>query len=58
MKQAIDKFILYPRDERNASPSTIRNYRTDLIQFREFLTPPGEKTLPLDELDHRSSASS
>jgi integrase/recombinase XerC len=53
MKQAIDKFILYLRYERNASPSTIRNYRTDLMQFREFLTPPGEKTLPLDELDHR-----
>jgi integrase/recombinase XerC len=53
MKQAIDKFILYLRYERNASPSTLRNYRTDLMQFREFLTPPGEKTLPLDELDHR-----
>jgi integrase/recombinase XerC len=53
MKQAIDKFILYLRYERNASPSTLRNYRTDLMQFREFLTPPGEKTMPLDELDHR-----
>jgi integrase/recombinase XerC len=53
MKRVIDKFIEYLRYERNASPDTIREYRRDTQQFAGFLTPPGEKTLPLDEVDHR-----
>jgi integrase/recombinase XerC len=53
MKQIIDKFIEYLRYERNASPDTIREYRRDTQQFAAFLTPPGEKALPLDEVDHR-----
>src|ERR1700758_561401 len=44
MKQAIDKFIDYLQYERNASPETLGDYRGDLMRFREFLTPPGEKT--------------
>jgi integrase/recombinase XerC len=53
MKQAIEQFIQYLRYERNASPETIREYRRDVRQFETFLTPPGEKTLPLAEVDHR-----
>jgi integrase/recombinase XerC len=53
MKQQIDKFIEYLRYERNASPNTIREYRRDLQQFMGFLTPPGEKTMPLAHIDHR-----
>jgi integrase/recombinase XerC len=53
MKQYIEKFIHYLRYERNASPATIREYRRDLEQFQTFLTPPGETTLPLGEVDHR-----
>ncbi|MGB0037009.1 MAG: tyrosine recombinase XerC [Candidatus Acidiferrales bacterium] len=53
MKQPIEKFINYLRYERNASPATIGDYRSDLEQFQKFLTPPGEKTLPLGEVDHR-----
>jgi integrase/recombinase XerC len=53
MKQQIDKFIEYLRYERNASPNTIREYRRDLQQFMAFLTPPGEKTMPLAHIDHR-----
>ena len=53
MKEAIEKFVGYLRYERNASPSTLRDYRFDVEQFRDFLTPPGEATLPLDQVDHR-----
>jgi integrase/recombinase XerC len=53
MKQFIEKFIHYLRYERNASPATIREYRRDLEQFQTFLTPPGETTMPLGEVDHR-----
>jgi len=52
MRPMIEKFIHYLRYERNASPGTIREYRRDIRQFQEFLTPPGEKTMPLGEVDH------
>lgn len=53
MKQLIKKFVDYLHYERNASPETIREYRRDLTQFETFLTPPGETTMPLGEVDHR-----
>ena len=53
MKQHIDKFVEYLRYERNASPNTIREYRRDVTQFMQFLTPPGAKTMPLAHVDHR-----
>jgi integrase/recombinase XerC len=53
LQAAIDKFMRYLRYERNASPKTIVAYRDDLAGFHHFLTPPGEKTLPIDEIDHR-----
>src|SRR5579863_8499474 len=53
MKEIIERFIQYLRYERNVSPDTIREYRRDMQQFADFLTPPGEKAPPLAEIDHR-----
>jgi integrase/recombinase XerC len=53
MKEYVNKFIAYLRYERNASPNTIREYRRDLKQFMAFLTPPGEKSMPIGRIDHR-----
>jgi integrase/recombinase XerC len=53
MKQHIERFVKYLLYERNASPETIRSYRNDLELLHQFLTPPGEATMPLGELDHR-----
>jgi len=53
MKEIIEKFIGYLKYERNASPETVDDYGGDVRLFQEFLTPPGAKTLPLAEVDHR-----
>jgi integrase/recombinase XerC len=52
IKQAIEDFIAYLRHVRNASPSTLRNYKKDLEQFLEYLTPPDTKPLSLTAVDH------
>jgi integrase/recombinase XerC len=37
MDECIERYAQYLQYERNASPHTIRNYRSDLEQFRDFL---------------------
>jgi integrase/recombinase XerC len=37
MDDLIERYINYLRYERNASPHTIRNYQSDLRQFRDYL---------------------
>jgi len=56
MQPAIEQFLTYLRDERNASPHTLRNYRGDLERFRGYLTIPdkrGRVREPrLNDVDH------
>ncbi len=40
MDELIERYIQHLQYERNASPHTVRNYRSDLIQFRNFLAQP------------------
>jgi integrase/recombinase XerC len=53
MKKTVEQFVKYLLYERNASPATILSYRGDLALLEEFLTPPGEATMALDDVDHR-----
>jgi integrase/recombinase XerC len=53
MIEAIKKYLYHMRYVRNSSPETLRKYAGDLQQFVRFLTPPGERTLPIEEIDHR-----
>ena len=37
MDELLQRYLNYLRYERNASPHTIRNYESDLLQFRDYL---------------------
>jgi integrase/recombinase XerC len=43
MKRALEQFLTYLRDERNASAHTLRSYRSDLQQFRDYLRIPDRR---------------
>ncbi|HEV2349963.1 MAG TPA: tyrosine recombinase XerC [Terriglobia bacterium] len=47
MEKLIEQFVRYLQYERNASAHTIRNYQSDLNQFRLFLAE-GNPTVPVD----------
>ncbi len=47
MDDLIERYINYLKYERNASPHTIRNYHSDLVQFRDFLRE-GSKEASVD----------
>jgi integrase/recombinase XerC len=53
MKSVIERYLAYLKAVRNASPHTLRSYRNDLEQFREYLSPPGAPEMQLHEIDHR-----
>ena len=53
MKSGIERFLAYLKAVRNASPHTLRNYRKDLEQFHEYLSPPGAPEVKLGDIDHR-----
>lgn len=51
IETSIAKFLHYLRYVRNASPKTIVNYQLDLRQFLAYVTPPGERPMPLGDVD-------
>jgi integrase/recombinase XerC len=49
----LEQFLQHLRYERNVSQHTLRNYLSDLEQFREFLLKASKgKDLPVDQIDH------
>lgn len=55
MEGAIKGFLKYLSAERNVSPHTLRNYRSDLSQFEEFLKRVLEReTLSIEDLQRVS----
>ena len=52
MKAAVDRYLHHLRNERNASPHTLKNYASDLRQFIEYLSPPGTEAPALGSVDH------
>ena len=47
MDELIERYVNYLQYERNASPHTVRNYRSDLLQFRDYLAA-GRATASVD----------
>jgi integrase/recombinase XerC len=47
MDKLIERYVNYLQYERNASPHTVRNYRSDLLQFRDYLAE-GRATAAVD----------
>jgi integrase/recombinase XerC len=45
MDDLIERYIQYLKYERNASPHTVRNYRSDLVQFQDFLAGKDKDTV-------------
>lgn len=53
MHDLIEQFLEHLRYERNVSAHTLRNYSSDLEQFRQFLTADDKRKAPeISEIDH------
>jgi len=62
MKQAIEKYLYFLKNERNVSPNTLISYSSDLAQFMQYVLPPAgdsggasevRKEIQPAEVDHR-----
>src|SRR5215218_1867281 len=53
LEELLKQFLQHLRYERNVSTHTLRNYASDLEQFRDYLLAKGKVTdLPVSEIDH------
>ncbi|MDQ3131832.1 MAG: tyrosine recombinase XerC [Acidobacteriota bacterium] len=53
LEDYLNQFLQHLRYERNVSTHTLRNYSSDLLQFREYLLLKGSvKDIPVSEIDH------
>ena len=52
MNKQIDIFCGYLLTERNVSPHTIDAYRSDLLQFRQFMLREHGDDVPIETVDH------
>jgi integrase/recombinase XerC len=53
LEEYLNQFLQHLRYERNVSTHTLRNYSSDLLQFREYLLLKGSaKDIPVGEIDH------
>jgi integrase/recombinase XerC len=53
LEEYLNQFLQHLRYERNVSTHTLRNYSSDLLQFREYLLLKGTvKDIPVSEIDH------
>jgi len=53
LEDYLNQFLQHLRYERNVSTHTLRNYSSDLLQFREYLLLKTKvKDIPVSEIDH------
>jgi integrase/recombinase XerC len=53
LEELLKQFFQHLRYERNVSPHTLRNYLSDLEQFRDYLLEKGKVAdIPVAEIDH------
>ena len=53
LEEYLNQFLQHLRYERNVSTHTLRNYSSDLLQFREhLLLKGGTGDIPVAEIDH------
>jgi len=56
VQKYLDDFMKHLKYERNASPHTLRNYESDLVQFYDYIAPPDNdgkrRSVNVRDIDH------